>query len=317
MNKILITGALGQLGTELSDSLRAIYGVENVIVSDIRPPLDDVADGVFELLDVKDSQALRAIVDKHEVTQVYHLAAILSAKGEENPALAWDLNMSSLLNVLDIAKDKALEKIFWPSTIGVFGPSTPKKNTPQHTVMDPTTVYGISKLAGERWCAYYHEKYGVDIRSLRYPGLVGHRSLPGGGTTDYAVDIYHKAVQQKGYHCFLKADTYLPMMYMPDAVKATLELMQAPKEQIKERGSYNIAAISFTPEQVAQSIREQLPDFEINYRPDYRQEIADTWPDSIDDSAARADWGWKPEYDLSAMTSSMLTELAIDYKMKS
>ncbi len=310
MEKILVIGALGQLGSELSSALKNIYGIQNVIVTDIREPEGGNIDGPFEVLNAMDRSRLFEIAEKYQITQVYHLAAILSAKGESDPKFAWQLNMESLIHVLDLAKEKKLNKVYWPSSIAVFGPSTPRENTPQNTVMDPNTVYGISKLAGERWCEYYHKKYGVDVRSLRYPGLIGYKAKPGGGTTDYAVDIFYQALESGKYECFLDKDTYLPMMYMDDAVKATIDLMQSDKNKIKIRSSYNIGAISFTPEQIAQEIQKALPSFKISYHPDFRQEIANSWPDSVDDSEARKDWGWQHQYDLTKMTSSILKGLS-------
>lgn len=309
MDKILVIGACGQLGSELTIALGDLFGNSNVIASDISEANEAIAAFTFERLDIMNAGALNDVVDKHGITQIYHLAAILSAKGEENPKWAWNLNMTGLLNVLELAKEKQIKKVYWPSSIAVFGPTTPVDNTPQHTVMDPNTVYGISKQAGERWCEYYHEKYGVDVRSLRYPGLIGYKSLPGGGTTDYAVDIYHKALAGEPFNCFLDKGTYLPMMYMPDAIKATIDLMQAPAGQIKVRSSYNVAAISFDPEEIADAIKAQIPEFTISYKPDFRQAIADSWPNSIDDSEARKDWGWQPEYDLAKMTKDILTHL--------
>ncbi len=309
MNKVLVIGALGQLGSELTLALRDLHGVENVIASDLKQPSGKMAEGPFETLNAMDRGRLYEIADKHKITQVYHLAAILSAKGESDPKLAWQLNMESLIHVLDLAKEKNLDKVYWPSSIAVFGPSTPRVDTPQNTVMDPNTVYGISKLAGERWCEYYHNKYGVDVRSLRYPGLIGYKAKPGGGTTDYAVDIFYKALEDNSYDCFLSEDTYLPMMYMDDAVKATIDLMESDSEKIKIRSSYNISAISFSPKEIAAEIKLQRPDFTITYNPDFRQKIADSWPDSIDDSAARSDWGWKHEFDLKKMTSDILKGL--------
>lgn len=308
MERILVIGACGQLGSELTNELGKLFGNTNVIASDISKPNAAISNFTFEQLDVMNADQLKAIVENHSITQVYHLAAILSAKGEENPQWAWNLNMTGLLNVLELAKEKNL-RIYWPSSIAVFGPSTPMANTPQDTVMDPNTVYGISKLAGERWCEYYFEKYGVDVRSLRYPGLIGYKSLPGGGTTDYAVDIYHKALRNEPFECFLSEDTYLPMMYMSDAIKATLDLMQAPADQIKVRSSYNASAISFSPKEMVESIRKQIPEFSATYKPDFRQKIADSWPDSIDDSVAREDWGWSPSYDLDKMTNDILQNL--------
>ena len=310
MTKILITGACGQLGSELTLKLREKHGKENIIASDVRDPEGDLADGPFEKLDVMDRKAMLAIVNKYQITQIYHLAAILSAKGENNPQFAWQLNMESLLNVLEIAKDNKLDRIYWPSSIAVFGPNTPRQNTPQNTIMDPNTVYGISKLAGERWCEYYFDKYGIDVRSMRYPGLIGYKAKPGGGTTDYAVDIFYQALEQQQYECFLSENTYLPMMYIDDAIQATIQLMEADAADVKVRSSYNIAAISFTPEQIAKEIKNQIDDFSITYSPDFRQKIADSWPDSVDDSAARNDWGWQHKYDLKKMTSTILDGLS-------
>lgn len=308
MDKILVIGAGGQLGTELVEELRARLGVNNVVSSDVRSLADESA-GPFERLDVLDKEGLGRILDKYKITQIYHLAAILSANGEKNPLFAWRLNMESLLNVLEAAREKNLNKVYWPSSIAVFGPTTPAQNTPQRTVMEPNTVYGISKQAGEQWCQYYFQKFGVDVRSIRYPGLIGYKALPGGGTTDYAVDIYHQALKQGKYECFLREDSYLPMMYMPDAVRGTLELMDAPAEQIAVRTSYNLNGISFSPKEITESIQKHLPDFSISYAPDFRQAIADSWPDSIADDQAAKDWGWKPAYDLDRMTEDMLTNL--------
>lgn len=305
--KILIVGSQGQIGLELTQELRAIYGNDNVIASDLKAP--ELSNGPFETLDIMDKNRLDEIFKKHNVTQVYLLAALLSATAEKNPRFAWDLNMEGLFNVLNAAKDGVIKKVYWPSSIAVFGPTTPKKNTPQYTVMEPNTIYGISKQAGERYCEYYHQKYGVDVRSIRYPGLIGHKSAPGGGTTDYAVHIYHEALKHKKYECFLSADTELPMMYMPDALKATITLMEAPAEQVKIRSSYNVAGMSFNPEEIAAEIRKYIPDFTISYNPDFRQAIANSWPQSIDDTQAKADWGWKPQYDLASMTKDMLDNL--------
>lgn len=309
MSKILITGACGQLGSELTSELRNIYGTENVIASDIREPNEQIGDGPFEHLDVMNKGRIEEVIEKYDVTIIYHLAALLSANAEQKIDLAWKLNMDGLLNVLKIAREKNLDRIFWPSSIAVFGPDAPKKDTPQNTATNPTTVYGITKVAGEQWCAYFYNKFGVDVRSIRYPGLIGYKSLPGGGTTDYAVDIYHKALAGEKFSCFLEADAALPMMYMNDAVKATIDLMQVPEEKVKVRTGYNVSAISFTPDEIADSIKKQIPDFEIEYEPDYRQEIASSWPDSIDDSAARSDWGWKHEFDLDKMTVDILENL--------
>ncbi|HRD57971.1 MAG TPA: NAD-dependent epimerase/dehydratase family protein [Ferruginibacter sp.] len=308
--KILVIGASGQIGVELTLALRKIYGNNNVIASDLReenPLLTGT--GPYVSMDVMNKEMLHVQVIRQGITQIYLLAAILSATGEKNPALAWHLNMQGLLNVLDIAKEEKLTKVYWPSSIAVFGPTSPKENCPQKTVIEPVTVYGISKYAGEFWCNYYFNKYGVDVRSLRYPGLISYKSAPGGGTTDYAVEIYLEALEDKKYNCFLKEDTYLPMMYMPDAIRATIELMEAPKEKISIRTSYNIASMSFSPKEIAGEIKKHIPEFEISFAPDYRQEIANSWPQSIDDSVARSDWGWKHEYDLSLMTKDMLENL--------
>ncbi|MDB5203022.1 MAG: NAD-dependent epimerase/dehydratase family protein [Ferruginibacter sp.] len=311
--KILVIGASGQIGVELTLALRKLYGNANVVASDLReenPLLHGT--GPYVSLDVMNKEMLHVQVIRQGITQIYLLAAILSATGEKNPSLAWHLNMQSLLNVLDIAKEEKLTKVYWPSSIAVFGPTSPKKDCPQKTVIEPSTVYGISKYAGEFWCNYYFNKYGVDVRSLRYPGLISYKSAPGGGTTDYAVEIYHEALEENTYSCFLKEDTYLPMMYMPDAIRATIELMEAPKEKIKIRTSYNLSAISFSPKEIAASIEKYQPGFTISYEPDYRQEIADSWPQSIDDSVAREDWGWKPEFDLDRMTEDMLRNLKLE-----
>jgi nucleoside-diphosphate-sugar epimerase len=306
-DKILIVGSQGQIGLELTQELRAIYGNDNVIASDLKAP--EQSNGPFETIDVMDKNRLDEIFKKHNITQVYLLAALLSATAEKNPRFAWDLNMEGLFNVLNAAKEGILKKVYWPSSIAVFGPTTPRKNTPQYTVMEPNTIYGISKQAGERYCEYYNQKYGVDVRSIRYPGLIGYKSAPGGGTTDYAVHIYHEALKNKKYECFLSADTELPMMYMPDALKATITLMEAPAEQVKIRSSYNVAGMSFNPEEIAAEIRKYMPDFTISYNPDFRQAIANSWPQSIDDTQAKADWGWKPQYDLAGMTKDMLENL--------
>lgn len=305
--RILIIGSNGQIGLELAEALRKNYGDEHVVCVDIRKLENQILP--FEVLDVLDQNALHALVKKYEITQVYLLAALLSATAEKNPKFAWDLNMNGLFNVLDLAKEGQIKKVYWPSSIAVFGPSTPQLNTPQYTVMEPNTIYGISKLAGERFCEYYHQKYGVDVRSIRYPGLIGWKSAPGGGTTDYAVHIYHEALKNKTYECFLNAETALPMMYMPDAIRATIQLMEAPAELIKIRSSYNLAGISFNPEEIAASIRKHIPEFSITYKPDFRQSIADSWPASIDDTRARQDWGWKIQFDLDAMTREMLDNL--------
>lgn len=309
---LLVIGAGGQLGTELTSELRAIYGSSNVIASDIQSPANSQQQsGPFEQLDVMDTKRLAAIIDQYKVNQIYMLAAVLSAKGEQNPQFAWHLNMQSLLNVLEIAREKKLAKVYWPSSIAVFGPNSPVDNTPQDCVMDPNTVYGISKLAGERWCEYYFQKYGVDVRSLRYPGLIGYKSLPGGGTTDYAVDIFHKALNKEHFECYLSENTYLPMMYMPDAIKATIDLMHAPADSISVRSSYNVGAISFSPKEIYEEVKKHHPDFEISYAPDYRQKIADNWPNSLDDSKANKDWGWKPKYLLAEIVEDILENLPV------
>ncbi len=308
--KILVIGASGQIGVELTMALRGIYGNANVIASDLReqnPLLQGT--GPYVSLDVMNKEMLHVQVIRQNITQIYLLAAILSATGEKNPGLAWHLNMQGLLNVLDIAREEKLQKVYWPSSIAVFGPSSPKQNCPQQTIIEPITVYGISKYAGEFWCNYFHHRYGVDIRSLRYPGLISYKSAPGGGTTDYAVEIYHDALEQKHYDCFLKEDTYLPMMYMPDAIRSTIELMESPADKITVRQSYNISGMSFSPKEIASSIKKRIPGFTIKYEPDYRQPIAESWPQSIDDSVAANDWGWKAAYDLERMTEDMLGNL--------
>ena len=293
-----------------------MYGNDNVIASDIRPSSEQIMQsGPFEKMDIMDEQLLRSIVKKYTVTQVYLLAALLSATAEQNIELGWSLNMRSHSHVLDLAKDGLIKKIFWPSSIAVFGPTTPMENTPQYTVMEPNTVYGITKQAGERWNEYYFNKFGVDVRSIRYPGLIGWKSSPGGGTTDYAVDIFHQAIQHGKYESFLSKNTGLPMMYMPDAIRATIELMEAPAEQVKIRSSYNLAGVSFTPKQIAEKVSKHIPNFEMSYKPDFRQEIADSWPSSINDTHAQNDWGWKLEYDLEKMTSDMMKNLKEQYKI--
>ncbi len=309
MNKILITGACGQLGSELTAALRKVQGSENVIASDITEPNPNLGEGPFEYLDVLDRTRFEEVIENYNISVIFHLAALLSANAEKKSDLAWRLNMDGLLNTLNIAREKQLKKIFWPSSIAVFGPDAQKIKTPQGSPCNPTTVYGITKVAGEQWCAYYHKKFGVDVRSLRYPGLIGYKAMPGGGTTDYAVDIYHKALAVERFSCFLEKDSALPMMYMDDAVKAAIDLMQSPSEKITIRTSYNISAVSFTPEQIAASIKKRIPDFEIEYEPDYRQEIAESWPDSIDDTPARNDWNWAPQYDLERMTDDILENL--------
>ncbi len=308
---VLVIGASGQIGTELVMGLRAIYGNDNVIASDLKTASTEVLEsGPFEQLDVMDRERLNQIVGQYNVGQVYLLAALLSATAEQKVMPAWNLNMYGLFYVLEMAKERIIDKVFWPSSIAVFGPNTPKLNTPQSTITEPTTVYGISKLAGERWCEYYHNRYGVDVRSLRYPGLIGYKSNPGGGTTDYAVDIFHKAVAGTPFECFLSENTRLPMMYMPDAIRATIGIMEAESEKVLLRSSYNISGFDFTPAELANEIRKHIPEFEISYNPDFRQEIADGWPSSIDDSVARQDWNWNNEYSLEMMTKDMLSHLA-------
>ncbi len=305
--KILVIGSSGQIGTELTEKLGEIYGTENVIASDLKKSSTFL--GVFEELDVLDEKRLSEIIAKHNITQVYLLAALLSATAEKNPHFAWKLNMNSLFSVLELAKEKKIKKVYWPSSIAVFGPTTPSENVPQFTVMEPSTVYGISKLAGERWCEYYHLKYNVDVRSLRYPGLISYKSLPGGGTTDYAVDIFYQALEKGSYECFLSENTSLPMMYMPDAINATLGLMESDINKIKIRSSYNVGAVSFTPKEIAQEIKKHIPDFRISYKPDFRQAIADSWPNNINDSEAKKDWGWNAKYTLPELVSDMLKNL--------
>ena len=309
---ILILGACGQIGTELTLALRDKYGTDQIVASDIRrSDLAELQDGPFEILDASDADALRAVCERHNVNTIYHLVAMLSATGEKFPMKAWDLNMQSLLHVLELAREGVIQKIFWPSSIAVFGPTTPKEHTPQQTVMEPSTVYGISKLAGERWCEYYFNKYGVDVRSIRYPGLISWKSQPGGGTTDYAVEIYYKALEEGRYTSFLSEHRALPMMYMDDAIRATIELTEAPAEQVKVRNSYNLAGVSFDPVTIAASIAGHIEGFEMDCVPDFRENIAASWPASIDDSAAQADWNWTPEYDLEAMTAAMLGNLKV------
>lgn len=308
---ILIVGACGQIGTELTLRLRSIHGNDRVIASDIREGSGELmSSGPFEILDATNAQAVEDVVVHHNVEEIYLMAALLSATAEKFPDRAWNLNMTSLFNVLDLAKEGKIDKVFWPSSIAVFGPNTPSENTPQATIMEPSTVYGISKLAGERWCAYYNRKFGVDVRSVRYPGLISWKTQPGGGTTDYAVEIFHKAIAGEPYECFLKEGSRLPMMYMEDAIRATINLMEAEAESVKVRSSYNLASMSFSPEEIAREIQKHKPEFTVSYAPDFRQDIADSWPGSIDDSEARSDWGWQPEFDLAATTSAMLQGLS-------
>ncbi len=308
--KILVIGASGQIGVELTLALRKMYGNANVVASDLREENELLkGTGPYVSLDVMNKEMLHVQVIRQGITQIYLLAAILSATGEKNPHLAWSLNMQSLLNVLDIAKEENLHKIYWPSSIAVFGPTSPKQNCPQQTIIEPSTVYGISKYAGEFWCNYYHQRFGLDVRSLRYPGLISYKSAPGGGTTDYAIEIFHEALEEKKYECFLKEDTYLPMMYMPDAIRATIELMEADASRISIRTSYNISGMSFSPKEIAEEIKKHIPEFSISYKPDYRQPIADSWPQSIDDTVARKDWGWKEEFTLERMVKDMFDNL--------
>ncbi len=308
--RILIIGASGQIGTELSVRLRSVYGNYKVIASDIIVGDEEMMkEGYFEILDAMDYEAVEDIIMRNEITDVYLMAAMLSATAEKFPMKAWNLNMNSLFNVLNLAKEGKIEKVFWPSSIAVFGPTTPTIKTPQKAIMEPSTVYGISKQTGERWCEYYYNNYGVDVRSIRYPGLISYTTIPGGGTTDYAVDIFHKALKHGKYISFLNAETTLPMMYMDDAINATIGIMKAPKDSIRIRSSYNLAAMSFNPKEIAESIKKHIPEFEISYEPDFRQKIADSWPQSIDDSDARNDWGWKHSYSLDEMTKIMIENL--------
>ena len=308
---VLIIGANGQLGTVLSKELQKIYGKKNVIASDIYS--NSNFDGVFEIIDATDIKAIENIVDNYDVNQIYHLAAILSAKGEKKPLKTWDLNLSMMLNVFEVARKNNVNKVFFPSSIAVFGDSAPLENTPQTTFLNPATVYGMSKVAGENWAQYYFNNYGLDIRSIRYPGIIGYQSMPGGGTTDYAVEIYHSAVKNENYSCFLNPDTKLPMIYMDDAIRSTIELMQSPKENIKTRTSYNLGSMSFSPAEITLEIQKLYPNFRVEYNADYRQEIAAKWPKSINDYEARKDWNWKPAYDLKLMTSVMLEKLEEKY----
>ena len=315
-SKILIIGACGQIGTELTTKLRELYGVNNVIASDINTRnLDLVNSGPFEIIDAKNFNAIKDCCKNNNVKTIYLMAALLSATGEKYPMEAWDLNMNSLFHVLNLAKEKVIDKIFWPSSIAVFGPTTPREDTPQHTICEPTTVYGITKQVGERWCEYYHDKYAVDVRSIRYPGIISYKAMPGGGTTDYAVEIYHEALKKGKYSCFLSDTTKLPMMFMEDAINATVNIMSAESENIKIRSSYNLSAISFTPQEIFESIKNHIPEFSITYKPDFRQAIADSWPSSIDDSQARKDWNWKHNFDLEKMTKEMLLQLKKKYQL--
>jgi nucleoside-diphosphate-sugar epimerase len=310
MEKILVIGCAGQIGSELTLELRKLYGDSNVVATDIKPADKEITEGgPFEILDVLDTHRLFGTVSRNKITQIYHLAAILSGNAEKKPLASWHINMESLLNVLELSRELSLNKIFWPSSIAVFGPTTPRENTSQFTVMEPNTVYGISKLAGERWLEYYFKKYGVDGRSLRYPGLISYKTEAGGGTTDYAVEIFYEAFRTGSYDCFLQDDTYLPMQFMDDAIKSTIAVMEAPAENITVRSSYNVAGISFSPKDLVNEIKKHKPDFKISYNPDFRQAIAESWPKSIDDTVARNDWGLKNNYDLKAMTEIMLREV--------
>lgn len=312
---VLIIGSCGQVGTELTENLRTIYGNANVIATDIRKPDSPFWDeGPFEMMDVLDQKKIGELLTKYKPTQIYHLAALLSASAEKNPKLGWELNMDGMFNIFDAALEHNVKRMFWPSSIAVFGPHTPKENTPQHCIMDPNTVYGITKQTGERYCEYYHKRYGLDVRSIRYPGLIGYKADAGGGTTDYAVEIFHEAIKTKSYECFLNDQTSLPMLYMPDAIKATMDITHASADLIKIRSSYNISGFSFTPDLLTQKIKNHIPDFQISYKPDHRQAIADSWPKSISDNEARADWGWKNDFDLDAMVNDMIVNLTPRYK---
>ena len=314
MSKKLVIGAAGQIGTELVIELRRIYGNENVIAADIKPPIKDIInEGVFETIDVTNSQSIKDVVTKHNIDEVYQLAALLSATAEKNLDLAWKLNIEAVFNVLNLAKEKIIKKIFWPSSIAVFGPNTPKNNTPQNTIMDPVTVYGISKLAGERWCEYYYKNYNVDVRSIRYPGLISYKNAPGGGTTDYAIDIFHHAIKHGNYACYIDRKTSLPMMYMEDAIRATIELMSADKNNITVHSSYNLSGFSFNPFEISEEIKKHIPGFEISYKPDFRNNMALTWPSKIVDQQAKKDWAWKPNFDLEKTTLIMLKTLKRSY----
>ncbi|MFY0645042.1 MAG: NAD-dependent epimerase/dehydratase family protein [Bacteroidia bacterium] len=309
-DKVLVIGSCGQVGTELVENLQKMYGPNQVIASDIRRSDNPIFEASsFEIMDVLDKDKIAEVFAKYQPTIVYHLAALLSATAEANPKLGWDLNMNGMFNIFDACLEYGVKRVFWPSSIAVFGPTSPKQNTPQTTILEPNTIYGISKLAGERYCEYYHNRYGLDVRSIRYPGLIGWKSMPGGGTTDYAVDIFHRALQDGSYECFLKEDTSLPMMHMEDAVRATIEVTNAQEDQIKIRSSYNISGCSFNPAELSTEIRKHLPDFEISYKIDHRQKIAESWPQSIDDQQAREDWNWSPKYNIEALVSNMLENL--------
>jgi nucleoside-diphosphate-sugar epimerase len=314
-SRILVTGATGQIGSELVPELREIYGVENVIVGvHTRPPSEDLKEGPTDDVDVTEKGSIENSVKKYDIDTIYHMAAILSVKGEENPWLAWDVNMNGTYNVLEIAREQEIRQVFCPSSIAVFGPETPRENTPQETVLRPRTMYGLTKVAGELLCDYYFNRFGIDVRGVRYPGIISNKTLPGGGTTDYAVEIFYEAIKNKKYTCFLEPESTLPMMYMPDCIKATIDLMQAPLENLKHHSDFNLAAFSFSPKELAAEIKKQISGFEIRYEPDERQKIADSWPKTIDDSAAREEWGWKPEYDLESMVKDMLEVLREKHK---
>jgi nucleoside-diphosphate-sugar epimerase len=315
MEKILVIGCAGQIGSELTLELRRMYGASNVVATDIKPATQEIMEGgPFEILDVMDSHRLFGTVSRNKITQIYHLAAILSGNAERKPLASWNINMDSLMNVLELARELELKKIFWPSSIAVFGPTTPRENTPQFTVMEPNTVYGISKLAGERWMEYYFKKFGVDTRSIRYPGLISYKTEAGGGTTDYAVEIFYEAIQHKQYECFLGPDTYLPMMFMSDAIKGTIDLMEADSSKFSTRSSYNLSGMSFSPKELAEKIQKHIPEFKMTYKPDFRQAIADSWPASIDDSVASKDWGWKNQVNTDQMTNIMLDKIGEKFK---
>lgn len=306
--RILVLGANGQIGTVLCKALVKRYGKQNVILSDIREPKEQISQ--FEIIDVCDKAHIAKVIDQFQINTIYHLAAILSGNGEKNPALTWKINHDATVQLFDLCVEKKIQTIFYPSSIAIYGSKTPKINTPQYTSFNPSTVYGISKLTGEMWSAYYHRRYGLDVRSIRYPGVIGWQSIPEGGTTDYAVEIYHGAIKEKYYNCFLRANTRLPMIYMDDVIRATIQLMEAPSENLTVRTSYNLASMSFTPEELYDSIKQFIPEFKIEYKPDFRQQIADSWNESIDDSNAQRDWGWKPEFDLQSMTADMIKHLS-------
>ena len=313
--KILVTGAVGQIGSELTAELRKKYGNDNVVAAGHKKkPGKALQDGPFEFIDVTKKESIERVVEKYSIDTVYHMAAILSAVGEKNPALAWDVNMNGLYNILETAREHDMIRVFCPSSIAVFGPETPKEKTPQETVLRPRTMYGVTKVAGEMLCDYYFRKFEVDVRGLRYPGIISSETLPGGGTTDYAVEIFYEAVKNKKYTCFVKKDTVLPMMYMPDCIKATIDLMNAPLSSLRHHSDFNVTAMSFSAGELAEEIKNHIPDFVCEYRPDFRQNIAESWPRTIDDSAARKEWGWKPAYGLSTMTTDMLKKLKKKYE---